>query len=248
MNSGIYIIENKINGHRYVGSSVELKRRWNDHRSSLRKGQHHNAHLQSAWNKYGKDAFKFDILEHWEPEFLTSMEQWWMNMLQPEYNMAPVSGNTRGIKLGPPSKEHRAKLSKAHTGKKLSDEHKANMSAARKGKRYLFGYKHTTKTKARIGASQRGKKKSKEHRANISAAQIGHNRWTPEARARYSAARMGHEVSEETRAKTSATLKDKPWSPARRAAQEARANMPAAHRGRPWSADRRARHEARCSS
>ena len=248
MNSGIYIIINKTNGNRYVGSAVDLEKRFRDHRSQLCRDKHHNRHLQNAWNKYGEDVFEFEVLERWEPEFLISMEQWWMNMLSPEYNLAPVSGNTRGIRLGPPSKEHRAKLSKAHKGKKLSDEHKAKIGVAKKGKRYLLGYKHTTEAKTKIGAAHTGKKLSKEHRANISAAQIGHKRWTPEARAKISKARMGHEVTPEARAKMRVALEGKPWSPARRAAQEARANTPAAHRGRPWSAARRARHEARCSS
>ncbi len=99
MNSGIYIIENTKNGHRYVGSAVDLKDRFRCHRQRLCRGKHRNAHLQRAWNKYGEDAFEFEVLEHWEPEFLISMEQWWMNMLHPEYNIAPVAGSNLGMKF-----------------------------------------------------------------------------------------------------------------------------------------------------
>lgn len=49
--SGIYEIVNTINGKRYVGSAVSLKRRWVDHRRDLRAGKHHSRHLQNAWAK-----------------------------------------------------------------------------------------------------------------------------------------------------------------------------------------------------
>lgn len=32
MVSGIYMITNKINGHRYIGGSLNIERRFNDHK------------------------------------------------------------------------------------------------------------------------------------------------------------------------------------------------------------------------
>ena len=55
-----------MNGKKYVGSAVNFKRRRRKHRKSLRKGTHHSPHLQNAWNKYGEDNFKFDVLEYVE--------------------------------------------------------------------------------------------------------------------------------------------------------------------------------------
>jgi len=168
MNSGIYTITNKTNGHRYVGSAVDLEKRFRDHRNHLRNQTHCNAYLQNAWNKYGEDAFLFEILEEWEPEFLISMEQWWMNMLCPEYNIAPIAGSQLGIKLGPFSEKHRAKISAALKGRKFSDEHRANLSAAFKGMQRSLGRKLSDKTKAKISATNVGRKLSKEHKAKIS--------------------------------------------------------------------------------
>lgn len=51
--SGIYCIENKINNKTYIGSSKNLYQRLLKHFALLRHNKHENAHLQSAWNKYG---------------------------------------------------------------------------------------------------------------------------------------------------------------------------------------------------
>jgi len=61
--SGIYSILHNASGKIYIGSSINIKQRWNAHRSALNRGKHSNPHLQNAWSKYGKDAFTFSILE-----------------------------------------------------------------------------------------------------------------------------------------------------------------------------------------
>lgn len=48
----IYAILNTINDKVYVGSAVNLRLRWNNHRSQLNLNKHDCQHLQSAWNKY----------------------------------------------------------------------------------------------------------------------------------------------------------------------------------------------------
>lgn len=63
MTSGVYQIVCRRTGHRYIGSSVRIERRWGRHREELNKGTHHNGWLQRAWVKYGKEAFDFEILE-----------------------------------------------------------------------------------------------------------------------------------------------------------------------------------------
>lgn len=60
---GIYQIKNLKNDKVYIGSSVCVYKRWQQHRRELRSNKHHSFHLQQAWNKYGEDSFKFSILE-----------------------------------------------------------------------------------------------------------------------------------------------------------------------------------------
>lgn len=59
----VYKIRNVVNGKFYVGSSMRKDHRFRDHVRLLRKGGHHCSHLQSAWNKYGEDCFKFEVVE-----------------------------------------------------------------------------------------------------------------------------------------------------------------------------------------
>ena len=46
----IYKITNITNGMVYVGQSVNIIKRWNEHKRNLRKGAHENKKLQNAWN------------------------------------------------------------------------------------------------------------------------------------------------------------------------------------------------------
>jgi group I intron endonuclease len=59
----IYKIRNVVNNKFYVGSTTDTRERFRTHRSRLRKGVHHCRHLQSSWNKYGEDCFKFEVQE-----------------------------------------------------------------------------------------------------------------------------------------------------------------------------------------
>jgi len=59
----IYMIENLVNGKVYVGQTVNsVKRRWQAHRSMLKRNNHDNFYLQNAWNKYGEDSFVFKVI------------------------------------------------------------------------------------------------------------------------------------------------------------------------------------------
>lgn len=57
----IYTITHTASGKVYVGQTINVRIRWQLHRSDLRKGKHRNRYLQAAWNKYGSDAFVFAI-------------------------------------------------------------------------------------------------------------------------------------------------------------------------------------------
>jgi group I intron endonuclease len=61
--TGVYKITNETNDKIYYGSATEsFKQRWNGHIKELNKNIHSNCHLQNAWNLYGADAFKFEII------------------------------------------------------------------------------------------------------------------------------------------------------------------------------------------
>lgn len=59
---GVYLIRCIPINRVYIGSSVRVHGRLEDHKCSLRCGSHVNRYLQRAWNKYGAKAFEFVIL------------------------------------------------------------------------------------------------------------------------------------------------------------------------------------------
>ena len=60
---GIYKILNTKNGKFYIGSSTNLRKRLYEHFRELNLKIHNNKSLQNDWIKYGKEGFKFKIVQ-----------------------------------------------------------------------------------------------------------------------------------------------------------------------------------------
>lgn len=84
---GIYMIQNNRTGDSYIGSSKTLSRRLRDHFRKLKKGNHENPFIQNSYNKYGKDAFVYTILEFCTEEQLRNREQHFVDSLNPKFNI-----------------------------------------------------------------------------------------------------------------------------------------------------------------
>lgn len=82
MKSGIYKITCIVNKKFYIGSSNDIQRRWQEHKSYLRSGSHQNNHLQRAWNKYGEKAFTFSVIEYVSETVLFDIEQSYLDRLK----------------------------------------------------------------------------------------------------------------------------------------------------------------------
>ncbi|MFJ5713724.1 GIY-YIG nuclease family protein [Neobacillus sp. NPDC093127] len=81
---GVYKITNKINRKFYIGSSKDILLRWKDHINDYNRNNHHSRYLQNSWNKYGEEAFHFEIIhETDEQEELVPLEQAYLDMLTP---------------------------------------------------------------------------------------------------------------------------------------------------------------------
>jgi len=134
MKSGIYTIINQVNGKFYIGSAVNIKKRWTEHRRDLKKGIHGNKHLRRAWKKYGGENFYFGVLEPVKnKEDLLNKEQFWMDELHPEYNILLTAGSSLGFRW---SEEQRQKISGENSptfGKHRTKETKQKISETCKG-------------------------------------------------------------------------------------------------------------------
>lgn len=136
MKAGIYRFVNTATGDCYVGSSSDLNRRRLQHLNSLRKNKHHSYRFQEAWNDYGETQFDYEVLEELEitenlKDQLFNREQYWINIIEPEYNILPAAGSTLGYHH---TEETKRKISETTTGVKKSAEHSKHISEGQKGK------------------------------------------------------------------------------------------------------------------
>lgn len=162
MQSGIYIIKNTVNGKLYVGSAIDIRIRWNIHRSDLNLNKHHSILLQRSWNKYGESNFIFELIENCTKDNLIKCEQFWLDFFESYssdigYNVCKKAGSRLGMKH---SEETKAKLRKPHSeetkrkigekskGRKASPETLKKMSEASKGRH--LGKKRSQETKDKI--------------------------------------------------------------------------------------------------
>ena len=86
---GIYKIENLIDGKCYVGQSIDIEKRWANHKYILanKNDKNHKYHLYRAMRKHGIENFRFSVLEEVElRDDLTPRELYWYSELDPEYN------------------------------------------------------------------------------------------------------------------------------------------------------------------
>ena len=173
----IYKITNTKNNKVYIGKTEKKdpKRRWRDHVLALKQNKHHNLHLQNAWNKYGEESFIHEIITKCCIGLITSLEKYYINKynstnFQTGYNKTMGGeglygfkhtqetknkiglknlGNTNG-KYGKGKKlsiETRIKISKAQSGRKLSETWSQNISNSLKEKYKKMN--HPSKNKSR---------------------------------------------------------------------------------------------------
>ena len=146
--SGIYKVINTTNGKCYIGSAVNLERRWYLHTWRLRKETHHSAHLQNAWNKYGEASFIFETLFYCEKKDLLFFEQRAIDTYKPEYNICQVAGSSLGRLASDETKRKKSEALRGEKnpmfGKVVTKETRDKLSNNFKGKM------HTTETKQRM--------------------------------------------------------------------------------------------------
>ena len=74
---GIYKIENLINHKVYIGQSIDIDRRFKEHKF-FKANEKDNNLLHQDIKQYGIENFKFEILEECLKEELNSKEQYWI--------------------------------------------------------------------------------------------------------------------------------------------------------------------------
>lgn len=126
--SGIYKITNTENNKLYIGSAVDIRKRWREHKNRLKRNNHENIYLQNSVKKYGLEKFIFEVVELVNnKEELIKREQYWLDYFKSYdnsigYNIKPTAGSNLGHRHSEITKE-KIRLSKQN----ISDEIRENM-------------------------------------------------------------------------------------------------------------------------
>ena len=72
---GIYCIQNLLVNRVYIGQSVNIHLRWEQHKSDLKNHRHSSTTLQADWDLLGEKFFKFGIVKECPREVLDLEEQ-----------------------------------------------------------------------------------------------------------------------------------------------------------------------------
>lgn len=151
---GIYLITNKNTCQMYVGQSINIQKRFDEHRRVTNLG---HSRIDNAINKYGAENFSFEIIMTIEndTEKLNDAEREWIAILNTyeddfHYNLTP-GGDFNPSKLP----EVQAKMSEALKGRKLSEKHRKKLSEAKSGENHpWFGKKFSEEYRKKLSEAR----------------------------------------------------------------------------------------------
>jgi group I intron endonuclease len=176
--SGIYKWTNKLTNDIYIGQSVDLAKRFIRYFNLSYLKNRETLIISRALIKYGYSSFQLEILEYCDIADLTEREQYYLDKLNPKYNILKIAGSSLGHKL---TEETKAKISKSLKGiyvneksdlygRTHTEETKALMALKKFGANNpLSGKTHTEETKELMRQKALGRKHSEETLLKMSA-------------------------------------------------------------------------------
>ena len=87
---GVYKITNKINGKSYIGQSVDIKRRWAEHKARAFDPNNncYDKPLYNSFRKHGIENFEFTVLEECSVDQINDLETFYIQ----QYNALVPNG------------------------------------------------------------------------------------------------------------------------------------------------------------
>jgi group I intron endonuclease len=174
--AGVYLWKHKESGKTYVGSAVNLSRRLSNY-YTLSELKRIDNYICRAIILHTHSAFSLAILEHIDisnlskedaRKLILSREQYYIDTLNPEYNILSTAGSTLGFIH---TVESKILISEARKGKLSSAETKAKLREINSGeKNPNFGKAHTAETKTKLSLANYGKTLSDETKAKMATA------------------------------------------------------------------------------
>jgi hypothetical protein len=115
--SGVYLIRNLNNKKFYVGSSIDIGRRFKEYFNISHLLRRDKLPICAALSKYGYSQFSVEIMEYCNISIVIEREQYYLNLLKPQYNILKIAGSLKGF------------LHSEETKNKLSDVFKGNVNS-----------------------------------------------------------------------------------------------------------------------
>jgi group I intron endonuclease len=169
---GIYLIQNKVNGKRYIGRSNNIDRRFAEHKSECNIKK--NNPLANDFKIYTVNSFDFSIIEIVQSEsVLDEREIYWIAKLNPEYNKCIGGKGAKGYSHSDETKDILRALGKLQWESKSNKDKQRQIVNNLKGR--SVGYNHTEETKEKLRNANLGKvqtaetKKKRSEKLKISA-------------------------------------------------------------------------------
>lgn len=164
---GVYKITNIKTNKVYVGSSVNIMKRFREHKHTLIKNKHRSPKLQNSFNIHGLENFIYEIIELIaDKNIILTREQFYIddyNSYHNGYNSRPKAEANYGKIV---SKETREKISNTlkgrvgpNLGKIMSEETKEKISDTKKGcESNRKGSTHSEESKEKMSHLRKGVK------------------------------------------------------------------------------------------
>jgi group I intron endonuclease len=147
---GIYLWFNNLTEDFYIGSSINLGRRFSSYfnESYLYHPKNQNMIICKSLLKYSYEEFSLIIIENCNEDKLIEREQYWIDNLKPTYNVLNTAYSSIGYKHTEESKILMSELAKLRTH---TEETKSKIKDALSGSNNpFFGKKHTEESILKI--------------------------------------------------------------------------------------------------
>jgi hypothetical protein len=185
------MINNKINGKKYFGITVNYKRRFNDHKSMLRRGTSKSKLMQEEYDKYGKDSFEMVLIGEYVDKNAGYLEISLIKRFKTtdnEYGYNTETGGLAGYKLGEEQKKRIGEANRrGRINKKLNHIVLNPMSDDFKKEK---SYKNSGQITSRNTSGFRGVTRDNQR-----------NKWVSKIRVNYKSISIGRYESKEEAAK-----------------------------------------------
>jgi len=121
-----------------------------------------SSNICRALLKYGYSAYQLEILEYCEPSLVIMREQFYIDIINPEYNILKLAGSLFGYKHSPESLKKMADIAKNRSAETIAKLREAALGRT---------FKHKEETKIKLREIMLGSKYSEASKEKMSAYQ-----------------------------------------------------------------------------